>query len=135
MSKFINLEFFISLSALIISILSLIGAFKIYSRQKFDVIIQSFFNDFTSFLCYASRGNNDEALFILIKLKVQAGFLEKALYHEFIELIPIIEHLNLTSTNPHKVSDWLIIQKFILDFTKKYNPDTDLDMEYLTKYL
>ena len=47
MSKFINLEFFISLSALIISILSLIGAFKIYSRQKFDVIIQSFFNDFT----------------------------------------------------------------------------------------
>lgn len=135
MSKFINLEFFISLSALIISILSLIGAFKIYSRQKFDVIIQSFFNDFTSFLCYASRGHNDEALFILIKLKVQAGFLEKALYHEFIELIPIIEHLNLTSTNPHKVSDWLIIQKFILDFTKKYNPDTDLDMEYLTKYL
>ena len=135
MNNFFNLEFFISLLALIISILSLIAAFTIYSRQKFDGIIQSFFNDFTSFLSYAARSHNDEALLTLIKLKVQAGFLEKDLYHEFVELLPIIEHLNLTSTNPHKASDWLVIQKFILDFTKKYNPNTDLDMDYLTKYL
>lgn len=129
------MELFLSILAIVISIFSLIATGLIYKKQKNEAIIQSFFNDFALFLSYAGQGKNKDALIMLTKLKIQVGFLSDDLYYEFLNLLPIIEHLNLTDTNPHKNSDWLKIQKFIFNFTKRYNTRTKLTLEYLSTNL
>ena len=129
------MEIALSIIAIVVSFVSLIVALIIYSKQKSEAIIQSFFDDFTSFLAYASTGKNDEARFTLIKLKSQAGFLKKDLYEEFCEILRVVEFLDLTKNNPNRDSDWRDIRKFILNFTKSYNPKSKLTMEFLREHL
>lgn len=129
------MELLISILALVISILSLIATAFIYSREKNEAIIQSFFNDFASFLSYAGQGRNKDAFITLTKLKIQIGFLKTDLYDEFLNLLPIIEHLNLTNTNPNLESDRFKIESFILNFTKSYNTKSKLSIDYLSTNL
>lgn len=125
------MEFIISIISLLLSIVALVITYLIYKKQKNEAIIQSFFNDFALFLAYTGQGNNKDALITLTKLKLQIGFLTPNLYTEFISILPIIEHLNLTSTNPSRDSDWAKIQNFIFNFTKSYNKKTKLTKQYL----
>ena len=125
------MEFIISIISLLLSIVALVITYLIYKKQKNEAIIQSFFNDFALFLAYAGQGNNKDALITLTKLKLQIGFLTPNLYTEFISILPIIEHLNLTSTNPSRDSDWAKIQNFIFNFTKSYDKKTKLTKQYL----
>lgn len=129
------MELCISILAVIVSLFSLILTISIYKKQKNEVIIQSFFNDFALFLSYAGQCDNKNALITLTKLKLQIGFLTTDLYNEFLSLLPIIEHLNLTRTNTNRDRDWLKIQQFIFNFTKSYNPKTKLTLEYLSENL
>lgn len=125
------MEFIISIISLLLSIVALVITYFIYKKQKNEAIIQSFFNDFALFLAYAAQGNNKDALITLTKLKLQIGFLTPDLYTEFVSILPIIEHLNLTSTNPSRDSDWAKIQNFIFNFTKSYNKKTKLTKQYI----
>lgn len=129
------MEYLFSIISLILSLVALLISFFIYKKQKNEAIIQSFYNDFALFLAYAGQEKNKDALITLTKLKLQIGFLTPDLYIEFISILPIIENLNLTPTNPSRDSDWAKIQSFIFNFTKSYNKKTKLTKQYLTKYL
>lgn len=131
--KVTYLDYLFSIISLIISIVALLITALIYKKQKNEAIIQSFFNDFALFLAYSGQGNYKDARIKLTKLKLQVGFLTPALYAEFISILPIIEHLNLTPTNPSRDSDWAKIQNFIFNFTKSYNKKTTLTKQYLIK--
>ena len=65
------MEYLFSIISLILSIVALLITALIYQKQKNEVIIQSFFNDFAQFLAYAGQGNNKDALITLTKLKLQ----------------------------------------------------------------
>ena len=106
----------ISILALIISIIAAVITWLIYSKQRNDVVLQSFFNDFAMFLASAGRKRNDDAVFLLTKLKIEAGFLDRNLFDEFQNLLPVIEALNLTKSNPNRDHDWEMIMQFLIKF-------------------
>ena len=125
------MELCISIVALVVSIISLIFAIIIYKKQKKDAIIESFYDDLCLLLCYASTNGNIDAMRIMIKLKLKAGFLSKDLFDKFKFILPILTNLNLTVSNPNRDRDWDLIQDFIYCFTKAYNPGTKLTKQYI----
>ncbi|MCQ2116754.1 MAG: hypothetical protein MJY76_01255 [Bacteroidales bacterium] len=125
----------ISILALIISIIAAVITWLIYSKQRNDVVLQSFFNDFAMFLASAGRKRNDDAVFLLTKLKIEAGFLDRNLFDEFQNLLPVIEALNLTKSNPNRDHDWEMIMQFLIKFTKAYNPKSKVNSDFLLKNL
>lgn len=120
-------ENFISILSLILSIIALICTYKIYRKQKIDDSIISFYSIFSEFLADATKNNND-AHIILIKLKLKATFLDREIFEEFIKILPRIEKLNLTDSNPERKEDWDCILNFLTISSNFYNNTLNKDL-------
>ena len=129
------MEYIVSFVTLLISIIALFLTYLIYKKQKSDSIIESFYNDLAYFMSETIKGPNIQSHVILVQLKLKAGFLNSTLYDEFNSILPILEHLNLTKSNPNRDLEWVKIIDFIYNFTKAYNPKTTLTKEYLKSHL
>lgn len=110
----------ISISSIILSIIALIVSFRIYKKQKVDNTIITFYSEFARFLATATKPDND-ANIILINLKITSTLLDKKIFEQFIKILPIIEHLNLTDTNPKKEEHWNEILSFLTISSNFYN--------------